>query len=155
MHGECKKVPKEKKAQQTAQPQERDRGGTAGWTRGRVSMHGEGQKMSDLAAPQKPVAQTCEDFMLRHPLGSLTPRRSWALGTHCGLWGHTTGVCQQRGDTSTSQHFPNWPCPAENDGGLLKARGHTKAAPHPVPLLSWDSTPGDSTLLTWCHTPVR
>lgn len=69
-------------------------------------MHGEGQETSDPAAPQKPAAQTCEDFMLRRPLGSLTPKRSQALGTHRGLWGHTTGVCQPRGDMSTSQHFP-------------------------------------------------
>lgn len=126
MHSECKKVPEEKKAQQTAQPQERDRGGTAGQTRGQVSMHGEGQEMFDLAAPQKPAAQTCKDFMLRHPLGSLTPRRSWALGTHHG------GLSAKGGHIHITA-FPKFALSCRELQGASQGRGAHKSCPTPCP----------------------
>lgn len=121
------------------QPQERGRGSKAGQEDKCpcTGKDGDARSGKRRAAPQKPVAQTCEDFRAcPDTLGSTWDPQSPG---EAGLWGHTL-VSASRGGAQPHRSISYKSlCSVMNYGGLLKAAGGCKICPAPSSAANTDA----------------
>lgn len=140
------------------QPQERGRGGKAGWTRGQVAMHREGWRCLIWQEEGSTPKASSSDLrglqgMPRHPglpLGSSKPRRSWALGTHLGCL-PAEGTHSHITAFLTNRSVLLWG-PSQGSRGLQNLPCTLICCQHQCPRTASQET---ASSLARCHSPVR